>query len=453
MRCGPPSTDVATVKKGSLKSTEGKQSGDPISEAMSDANPAPDPVTKSNEGSGLQEGRSPLDFQSAEQTDTTRCLVAVSQMGSLQEDARPGWESNQHTNERDDSTLGAPLQDAGKRRGHHSVSCSSKQDQADTGCSLEIGAGYEGSSPPHSTDLPGPQQRVATDPGQVETSSPAAVQDGRRTSQDHKEEVDRHKWCKALSTIHLVNDDAQCFVNAVYLTVMWTHLMCCDFTLGSWGLVTTTFLATLLDGIGSPLCLRSHPRLQAGFAQWQRLRGEGQNMQQDYSEFLHYFLGWVSSKHVAQTISRRFSRSDAIITEAKSDVHDPILLHHDLWKDLGNTPRFQHVIDNWHHTNGMIQALDLASHIVCFQICRFLDTSTSDRTAFHLGELKMYLPCFTDARLSVARIPYQIAALVHYSGNSRGGHYNCAVAILDKFGDTKWLFHDDNATCAVVYVA
>ena len=56
----------------------------------------------------------------------------------------------------------------------------------------------------------------------------------------------------------------------------------------------------------------------------------------------------------------------------------------------------------------------------------------------------MYLPCFTDARLMIARIPYHVAALVHYSGNSRGGHYNCAVAVIDKYGDSKWLFHDDN---------
>ena len=81
---------------------------------------------------------------------------------------------------------------------------------------------------------------------------------------------------------------------------------------------------------------------------------------------------------------------------------------------------------------------------MCFQICRFLDTSHSDRTAFDIADLKLLLPCFTDARLSVARIPYQIAALVHYSGNARGGHYNCAIAVLDKYGDSKWLFHDDN---------
>lgn len=92
----------------------------------------------------------------------------------------------------------------------------------------------------------------------------------------------------------------------------------------------------------------------------------------------------------------------------------------------------------------MLQAIERASHILCFQICRFQDATTIDRTALDFGNLLAFLPCFTDARLSIARIPYQIAALVHYNGNARGGRYNCVIAFLDKYGDLKWLFHDDN---------
>ena len=220
-------------------------------------------------------------------------------------------------------------------------------------------------------------------------------------------------------TLQLVNDDVQCFVNMVYLTVMWTHLMCSDFTMGSWGLVTTTFMSTLMEGKDSPLCLRQHPMLQSGFEQWQRLRGEKATAQQDYSEFLQYFLGWVGSKHVAQTISRRYSIADAVAIEAKSDVHDPILLDFDLWSDICNPKCFQTIIDRWHLTNGMFHALELASHIVCFQICRFIEPCRSDRSPLDFGELKLYLPCFTGNRLGLARIPYNVAALAHYSGNSR----------------------------------
>ena len=297
----------------SVETTEREQSGQPISETMSDADIGPNPAATCKQGEGEQEGRPSMDLQLAAQTDPTRCLVAVSQIRPLQEGVGLGRQIDQHPHERDDSTLGAPLQDAGESRGHYSVSCPTEQEQANTCHPLEIGARHEGPPTSCTDGLFGAQQCVATNSGQVETSSSATIQNGRRTFEAHQEEVDRRKWCMALSTIHLVNDDVQCFVNAVYLTVMWTHLMCSDFNMGSWGLVTTAFLATLLDGIDSPLCLRRHPRLQAGFAQWQQLRGESDTIQQDYSEFLHYFLGWVSSKHVAQTISRRFSRADEVI--------------------------------------------------------------------------------------------------------------------------------------------
>ena len=225
---------------------------------------------------------------------------------------------------------------------------------------------------------------------------------------------------------------------------MWSHFMCCNFNMSSWGDATAIFLEILQDGATAPLCLRSHSKLHAGFAQWQQLRGEQSTTQQDYGEFLHYFLGWICSRQVALTTSRRYLRSDIVVIAEKSDAFSPILLHSDLWEQLAKPIQFQHVLDQWHHSNGMLQAIEQASHILCFQICRFQNAHTIDRTVIAFGNLHTFMPCFTDANLSIARIPYQIAALVHYHGNSRGGHYNCAVAHLDRYGELKWLFHDDN---------
>ena len=89
--------------------------------------------------------------------------------------------------------------------------------------------------------------------------------------------------------------------------------------MGSWGEATATCLDIVMDGAATPLCLRSHSKLGPGFAQWQQLRGENFTTQQDYSEFLHYFLGWVCSRHVASTARRRFSRADeVVIAETKT---------------------------------------------------------------------------------------------------------------------------------------
>lgn len=153
-------------------------------------------------------------------------------------------------------------------------------------------------------------------------------------------------------------------------------------------------------------------------------------VQQDYSEFLHYLLGWVCSKHVAQTVSRRYSRAAEVIIADKSDVRDPIRLHHELCKELPAPKPFQMILEQWHMANGMIQSLELASHIVCFQVCRFLKPDVVDRSALDLGDLRMRLPCFTDRRLNIAHISYRVVALVHYSGNSNGGHYNCVVSFV-----------------------
>ena len=129
------------------------------------------------------------------------------------------------SDEGDDSNFGATLQDAGESRGHSSISCPAEQDQAGACYSLEAGTGYEGSPSAHIVDLLGTQKRVGTDPSPVETPSSAAVQAGRRAHEIDQKEVDRSRLCKALCNIHLVNDNAQCFVNAVYPTVMRMHLM------------------------------------------------------------------------------------------------------------------------------------------------------------------------------------------------------------------------------------
>jgi len=250
--------------------------------------------------------------------------------------------------------------------------------------------------------------------------------------------------CHILSELVLVNDNVQCYVNATFLTIAWTHLMCGDFTMGSWGDATAIFLTVLKDGETQPLCLRNHSMLQSGFDQWQQLRGERSTTQQDYGEFLHYLLGWIHSRHVVLTTSRRFLRANDVVTAERSDAASPILLHSDLWEQLVRPAQIQHVLDQWHLSNGMLQAVEQASHILCCQICRFQDATTIDRTVIEFGNLRVFIPCFTDARLSIARIPYQVTALVHYTGNARGGHYNCVIAFLDKYGDLKWLYHDDN---------
>ena len=155
----------------------------------------------------------------------------------------------------------------------------------------------------------------------------------------------------------------QCFVNPVFLTVMWTHLMCSDFTMESWGLVA---------GRDSPLCLRTHPLLQAGFEQWQPLRGE----------FLQYVLGWVSSKHVAQTISRRYCIADEVVIAEKVTCMIQFCCIMTCGRIYSPPKDFKPSLTNGATHKERFKRWSWPPTLYAFIICRFLDLGVADRSAF-----------------------------------------------------------------------
>ena len=375
----PDVTDSAEQFK--LEATATATPSNPISSTMPGAQCDADSGSKSRQSDGMQEGGPLVALKPSKQDSATGFIMALSQMGSSEEILGGGCEGEQHTYEGPHADL--------MERPESIVRFHSLQNQTGTSDPMEIGTGHEGSQVAQSIDFTGELQRVATHTDQTEPSSSTAVQISRRPYEAPQDPVARSLYCNILSELILVNDNVQCYVNATFLTIMWTHLMCGDFSMGSWGETTAIFLEIVKDGETMPLCLRSHLRLQ-------------------------------------------------------SDAYSPILLHSDLWENLAPPKQFQQVLDQWHHSNGMLQAVEQASHILCFQICRFRDARALGRAALDFGNLRAFLPYFIDARLNIARIPYQIAALVHYNGNARGGHYNCVVAYLDKHGDLRWLFHDDN---------
>ena len=436
--------DPDTATKQQLETVATTAPSDSVPTTMPGAQCDADSGSKGHKSDGMQEGGSTVAIESSKQVDTTGCIMALPQVGPQVEILGGRYEDEQPSNEGPTADVGTDLQAPGKTRSGREVPCSSEQEQRSASGAMAVGTRHEGSQATQSPALLGELQCLAIGANQIETSPPAAIQAGRRPYEAQQEKIDLSMYCHILRELVLVNDDVQCYVNATFLTIMWTHLMCGDFNMGSWEDATAIFLAVLKDGETQPLCLRNHSMLQSGFRQWQQLRGERSTTQQDYGEFLHYLLEWIHSRHVVLTTSRRFLRASEVVTAEKSDAASPILLHSDLWEQMAKPVQFQHVLDQWHLSNGMLQAVEQASHILCCQICRFHDVNTIDRTVIEFGNLRVVIPCFTDARLSIARIPYQVTALVHYTGNARGGHYNCVVAFLDRYGDLKWLFHDDN---------
>ncbi len=222
---------------------------------------------------------------------------------------------------------------------------------------MEIGTRHEEWQDAHSPTGSAGELCVAVDLSKDQNASPCSVQDGRRIDEDAEEEVNRGELCLHLMRTVLVNDDVQCFVNTVFLTVYWTHLLCSDFTLRTWGIHTGPLIHILLADTAHPLCIRQHPFFGAGFDQWNILRSHGQH---DYGDFLSFFLGWLGTTLVAQTFQRRFLTDAGVVIAEKSAPYTMILLHSELWQDLACSPLFQNIVDNWTQVNGMTSAMVIA---------------------------------------------------------------------------------------------
>ena len=282
---------------------------------------------------------------------------------------------------------------------------------------------------------------MAIDLSEDQNASSGSVQDGRRFDEDAEEQMNRGDLCLHLTRTVLTNDDVQCFVNTVFITVFWTHLLCSDFTLRTWGTYTGPLLRILLAETDNPLGIRHHPFFGAGFEQWNLLRSHGQH---DYGDFLGFFLGWLGTTLVAQTFQRRYLTDAGVVIAEKSAPHTTILLRSELWQDLARFPSFQQIIDNWTQVNGMTSALVIASSLVCFQFCRFQSMTFADSISFDFGDLAVFLTAFTNDQMATARIPYRVVALVSYAGDSWRGHCTCAISCASPYGQAMWIFHDDN---------
>ena len=138
------------------------------------------------------------------------------------------------------------------------------------------------------------------------------------------------KLCVRLMDLTLRNPNVLCFLNTVFLTTFWVHLLCSDFNMMTWGKLTLPLQTLLLAEMAAPSCLRTHPLFQDMLEQWQVLRAHGQ---QDYGEFLCFYLGWLGTKLVSQAYQRRFLTDAGVVIAEENKGYAPILLHADLWQE------------------------------------------------------------------------------------------------------------------------
>ena len=398
---------------------------------------------------GLQEGRSPLAIKSTIPIGAAGRVVAIPSVESREQEIGAGSQDSKHSHGRDVGDLGADSSSHRTTNSGHSIPLPAEQDQGRPSHSLEVGIGHEEWKDPQPPPVSAGELSVATGISEDQNASSGSVQDGRRFDENAQEQMNRGDLCLRLMQTVLTNDDVQCFVNTVFITVFWTHLLCSDFNSNTWGTYTGPLIRILMAETETPLGIRHHPFFGAGFEQWNLLRSHGQH---DYGDFLCFFLGWLGTTLVAQTFQRRYLTDAGVVIAEKSAPHTTILLHSELWQDLACFPSFQQILDNWTQVNGMTSALVIASRIVCFQFCRFQSMIFADSSSFDFGDLTVFLTAFTNDQMATARIPYRVVALVSYAGDSWRGHYTCAISCTGPCGKAMWIFHDDNKSPQRWYV-
>ena len=155
--------------------------------------------------------------------------------------------------------------------------------------------------------------------------------------------------------------------------------------------------------------------MQTALQQWGTIRGSGQ---QDLSEFLTFFLGWLHTTRVCLATERRVETDHGVEVVDKSGAYSPILLCSELWENMDEPFPFQTVLQAWMELNGMHQALVKESSMLCFQVCRFTDHGQADNRAFAFGIDQYSIDLFMDGHTSKTTAVYTLAALIAYTGDS-----------------------------------
>ena len=252
---------------------------------------------------------------------------------------------------------------------HSEIPLTSATQQPGAGDPLETGRGHEMSRGACLDQEASPIQLVSTGLSEDQTSLTTTKQAGRSTttSPSAQEENQMILQLNLWQTITLVNNNVECYINSAFWTVCWAHLFCTQQSIDDWKGMNAPFHQMLCEGTPQKLDLKHHRHMALGMKQWQQLRQGGQ---QDFSEFLQFFLGWMNTKMVSLGYERRYTTSDGLQTVEKGGKHSPITLVSDLWCQLSEPFSFTMVLDNWMKQFGMHTALTLASPVLCLQVCR-----------------------------------------------------------------------------------
>ena len=247
---------------------------------------------------------------------------------------------------------------------------------------------------------------------------------GQMTPSDHP---DRIALLRGLASIMLANDENWCYVNAAFLTTMWSFLSSNQFALEHWGPRSSQLASILLSSDSDAIELAHFPCFQEVLNTWHGAGGQG-----DPVEFIAHMMRAFQFEGINLRWEKRVQVGQLINCLDESDRYAPLILQFDPAVLQGDKITLQQMLRDWSNQDGMMRALTNDSSIICVQIDRNV-RSGDGRIAkcdiavnFHWG---IQLPFFLADDLQVDWRYYKVVAALSHLGTDEAGHCRALLKV------------------------
>ena len=277
-----------------------------------------------------------------------------------------------------------------------------------------------------------PEQAGPTPPGTSgERTGETTRQGPRQTSPQDRIETEmmpatdadiygRTALLQGLADIKLANDSNWCYVNAAFLTTLWSFLSISSFTIAQWGPDATRIAQLLMAHNQDPVELSKVGFLQPIFDQWHHLGNQG-----DPVEFLAHLMRGLRFTGINLGWEKRVQIG--LLTEVMDESHafTPLVLKFDPAMLQDDSLTLCQMLRDWSNQDGMVTALTNQTPLVCVQIDRHIRTGAGHIAKcdipvnFHWG---IDLPFYDGEGLAVHWRTYKVIAAIAHLGHDASGH-------------------------------
>jgi len=239
--------------------------------------------------------------------------------------------------------------------------------------------------------------------------------------------ISRRQLLDGLAKLQLVNDTNWCYMNASFMTLLWSLLSTDQFSLSQWGPSGTQLAHLLMTHNSEPVDLSSITCLQNIIATWQ---GAGQ--QGDPVEFLAHLMQRLGIAGIDMRWEKRIQIGLLTDTVDSNATYTPMVLQFDPMLLNDDATSLRQLIRDWSNQDGMMRALTHDSPLIYVQIDRHIRSGAGHITKcdipvnFHWG---IEVPVYTGTDLTVHWKTYKVVAAVAHLGADASDHCRALLRV------------------------